>query len=79
MSCLKNRPIENGFSAIIFECDYFENNNTIKIYNGFKYEPSLFDPPTLRWEIDYLKNPRGLITSGMFNCTIYNKNLQVLF
>lgn len=29
------------------------------------------NPPIFKWDLMYLKNPRGLVTSGFFNATIY--------
>lgn len=31
------------------------------------------------WYLDSMVNPRGLITTGMFNITMYNSNNKVLF
>jgi hypothetical protein len=78
-SCYLNDPYFNGFSYVRFTCEYNENNNTVFIIDGFKLEPTIYDPPTLKWTFDYLSNPRGLVTSDMFNCTIFNKDFKVLF
>jgi len=37
------------------------------------------DPPTFGFELQSLTNPRGLITSGMFNITIYTQDDDALF
>lgn len=61
-----------GFSSPTIECEYNPILNTVKI-KGFRVFPSDLDPPMLEWKLGYMVNPRGLITSGMFNVTIYNK------
>ena len=40
---------------------------------------SILDPPTFSWQLNYMTNPRGISTSGMFNVTIYNKAGKELY
>ena len=37
------------------------------------------NPPTLTWQVPYLLNPRGTVTSGMFNVTLYSLENEVLY
>jgi len=53
-------------------CEYNSTANTVKVMDGFKFGFSEADPPILTWKFGSLNNPRGLITTGMFNVTIYN-------
>lgn len=78
-SCLSQQANQNGFSNTVIGCRYDEQTNKVTIYDGFKLADSTQGPPQLKWYFDSMVNPRGLISSDMFNVTIYNANNKMLF
>lgn len=62
----------SGFSQPYVLCTYDTEAGGIKIKDGFKFADSQGDPPTLRFTVPQLTNPRSQVTSGTFNVTIYD-------
>lgn len=77
----RNCPIQtiSGFSLDYILCQYSSEAGGIKIKDGFKFADTQGDPPTLRFTIPYLANPRSQVTSGMFNVTVFDANDAVLY
>jgi hypothetical protein len=68
-----------GFTAASIACSYDSNTNQFRIDQGLNNMDSIHDPPTFTWQLNYMTNPRGISTSGMFNVTIYNSANKALF
>jgi hypothetical protein len=47
--------------------------------NGMEFKQTDANPPVFKWDINYLKNPRGLVTSSFFNVTIYQSDGKPLY
>jgi len=62
-----------GFTASAIVCAWDATLKQLKITGGMSARDSISDPPTFTWYLNYMTNPRGIATSGMFNVTIYNK------
>lgn len=68
-----------GFAFYYLQCRYDENTNKVQILNGFKTNSSKEDPPILQWAIPGISNPRALITTGVFNVSIYDRSKKLLY
>lgn len=68
-----------GFPYQYIQCRYDARNNRVRIDGGFQTNASAADPPTLQFVIPGFTNPRMIMSTGMFNITIYDYTTKVLY
>lgn len=68
-----------GFSDRYILCDYDDEENTIRIKNGFETEYDQEDQPELVFSIPMIRNPRSMMDIGYFNVSIFNGEDQLLY
>lgn len=68
----------SGFTGSPIYCGISLDGQYLTISNGFWYYASV-DPPTIKFTLMKLKNPRSTQTTGNFNVTIYNADNYVLY
>ena len=55
------------------------SSGSVTVTGGFASDSSLADPPLLVFGMGYLRNPRSLAPTGMFNVSIYDAGGALLY
>ena len=70
---------KDGFSNLQYTCSFMPEQNSVRISDGFSQNASFKDPPTLIFGIPQVTNPRSLLTTDMFNITIFDQYGSFLY
>jgi len=69
----------SGFEESSISCFLSSSEVLYTVKDGFKSSDSTSDPPTMKFSVEFVKNPRSTEETAPFNVSIYTKGKDLLY